>query len=98
MIKAKRKSKTTATCPDCGKQHRIHKVSQGEYIKGCIYPCCVYWVENELPLLNEREIRTAIANYILVPEPVITQRDMDVGFIVAQAQRKADIKFYTGQK
>jgi len=46
MIKAIRKSRTTATCPDCGKQHRIHKVSQGEYIKGCIYPCCVYWVED----------------------------------------------------
>jgi len=47
-IKAVRKSKTTAICPDCGKQHRIHKVSQGEYIKGCIYPCCVYWVEDKL--------------------------------------------------
>jgi len=45
-IKAIRKSKTTAVCPDCGKQHKIHKVSVGEYIKGCIYPCPVYWIED----------------------------------------------------
>ena len=53
MIKAKRKSKTTAVCPDCGKQHRIHRVSQGEYIKGCIYPCCVYWVEDNAKEANK---------------------------------------------
>ena len=48
MIKAIRKTKTTAICPDCGKQHRIHRVNQGEYIKGCVYPCCVYWVEDKV--------------------------------------------------
>lgn len=95
MIRAKRKSKTTAICPDCGKQHRIHKVSQGEYIKGCIYPCCVYWVEDRPPVLSPEQIRAAIAVYILVPEPVITERDLDVGSIVAQAQLEVDVKWYS---
>ncbi len=44
-MKAIKKSKTSAICPDCGKPHRIQRVNAGEYIKGCEPPCCVYWVE-----------------------------------------------------
>lgn len=57
MIKAIKKTKTTAICPDCGKQHRIHKVSQGEYIKGCIYPCCVYWIDDAKAMISVQTVR-----------------------------------------
>lgn len=99
MIKAIRKTRTTAICPDCGKQHRIHKVSQGEYIKGCIYPCCVYWVkdtqadDNHL-LLDALEMKAEISRYILVPDPIVTERDIDIALIGSRAQWEVDKNFY----
>ena len=63
MIKAARHSKTTAICLDCGKPHRIQRVSTGKYIKGCEPPCCVYWAEEEMAIeynISQKEAKERI--------------------------------------
>ena len=47
-------------------------------------------------LLDACELKTEISRYILVPNPIVTERDVDMALIGSQAQWEVDRKFYKG--